>query len=147
MMMIEVTNILLKRLYQADLKIDLDLSLDDTVMNAVQIQIDIKPKYFKDFSIFYGSKDYTINFSSIFEVKDKNYIKIKELFEKDKGIFDCCIVDDIDEIVHLYGTIEIAEIVTYADFREIIDDSFITNIINYLSEEHELTNYWNSINK
>ena len=58
----EVTNFLLKKLYQSNLEVELDLSLDETVSNAVQIQINVKPKFFKDFAIFYGTKDTIINF-------------------------------------------------------------------------------------
>ena len=50
--MIEITNVILKRLYQSDLEVDLDLRLDETVANAVQIQINVKPKYFNDLAIF-----------------------------------------------------------------------------------------------
>ena len=143
-MMIEITNVILKRLYQSDLEVDLDLRLDETVANAIQIQINVKPKYFNDFAIFYGTKDTIINFASIFEVKDKNDLNIQKLFDKDCGIYESLIIDEDDEMVHLYGFIELDDIV-YVDEEHLIDDSFIFEIIKYLSEEHELTNYLNSI--
>ena len=145
-MMIEITNVILKRLYQSDLEVDLDLSLDGNVANAVQVQIDIKPKYFNNFSIFYGTKDTTIYFNSSFEVKDKNDLNIELLFNKDCGIYESLIIDEDDEMVHLYGFIELDDIV-YVDEEHLIDDSFIFEIINYLSEEHELTNYLNCISE
>lgn len=145
-MMIEITNVILKRLYQSDLEVVLDLRLDETVANAVQIQINVKPKYFNDFAIFYGTKDTIINFASIFEVKDKNDLNIQKLFDKDCGIYESLIIDEDDEMVHLYGFIELDDIV-YVDEEYLIDDSFIFEIINYLSEEHELTNYLNCISE
>ena len=93
-MMIEITNVILKRLYQSDLEVDLDLRLDETVANAVQIQINVKPKYFNDFAIFYGTKDTIINFASIFEVKDKNDLNIQKLFDKDCGIYESLVIDE-----------------------------------------------------
>ena len=143
-MMIEITNILLKRLYQSGLEVKIDLSLDNIVDDAVQIQMNIKPKYFKDFSIFYGTKDKMINFSSIFEIKDKCDLEIQKLFDKDNGIYKSLIIDEEDEMVHLYGFVGIDDIVN-DDGEIIINDLFIYEIIEYLSEEHELTNYLNSI--
>lgn len=145
-MMMEITNVILKRLYQSDLEVDLDLSLDDTVANAVQVQINVKPKYFNDFVIFYGTKDTIISFSSVFEVKDKNDLNIELLFDEDSGIYESLIIDDVDEMIHLYGEIELDDIVN-VDEEHLIDDTFIFEIINYLSEEHELTNYLNSISE
>ena len=143
-MMMEITNVLLKRLYQSDLEVELDLSLDDTVSNAVQVQINVKPKYFYDFAIFYGTKDKKIMFSSIFEVKDKFDPKPRELFDKDSGIYESYIIEDDEEMIHLYGEIELDDIVN-DDGEPRINDTFIYEIIKYLSEEHELTNYLNSI--
>lgn len=143
-MMMEITNVLLKKLYQSDLKVEIDLSLDDTIANAVQIQINVKPKYFDDFAIFYGTKDKAINFSSIFVVNDKNDLKIQQLFNKDRGIYESLIVEKEDDLVHLYGIVEIEDIVENDEELK-INDSFIDNILEYLSEEHELTNYLNSI--
>ena len=136
-MMMKITNLLLRRLYQSDLEVDLDLRLDETVANAVQIQINVKPKYFNDFAIFYGTKDKVINFSSIFEVKDKNDSYALELFNKDKGIYNYYILDDEDERIHLNTEIEL----------KYLDDKLIEDIIKYLSEEHELTNYLNCISE
>ena len=47
-------------------------------------------------------------------------------------------------MIHLYGEIELDDIVN-DDGEPRINDTFIYEIIKYLSEEHELTNYLNSI--
>ena len=131
----ETTDLLLKKLYKSGLDIELNLDIDDSIDDAVQVQIDVKPKYFRDFAIFYGTKDNKLNFSSIFEVDNKNDFKAKELFDKDNGIFKSFIVDEDDEKIHLY---------TEISFKD-LNDKFIDEIIKYLSEEHELINYLNRI--
>lgn len=131
----ETTDLLLKKLYKSGLDIELDLDIDDSADDAVQVQINVKPKYFRDFAIFYGTKDNKLNFSSIFEVDNKNDFKAKELFDKDNGIFKSFIVDEDDEKIHLY---------TEISFKD-LNDKFIDEIIKYLSEEHELINYLNRI--
>ena len=131
----ETTDLLLKKLYKSGLDIELNLDIDDSVDDVVQVQIDVKPKYFRDFAIFYGTKDNKLNFSSIFEVDNTNDFKAKELFDKDNGIFKSFIVDEDDEKIHLY---------TGTSFKD-LNDKFIDEIIKYLSEEHELTNYLNRI--
>ena len=131
----ENTDLLLKKLYKSGLDIELELDIDDSVDDAVQVQINVKPKYFMDFAIFYGTKDNKLNFSSIFEVDNKNDFKAKELFDKDNGIFKSFIVDEDDEKIHLY---------TEISFKD-LNDKFIDEIIKYLSEEHELINYLNRI--
>ena len=129
----ETTTLLLKKLYNSGLDVELDLDIDDSADDAVQVQINVKPKYFRDFAIFYGTKDNKLNFSSIFEVDNKNDFKAKELFDKDNGIFKSFIVDEDDEKIHLY---------TEISFKD-LNDKFIDEIIKYLSEEHELINYLN----
>lgn len=131
----ENTDLLLKKLYKSGLDVELELDIDDSVDDVVQVQIDVKPKHFRDFAIFYGTKDNKLNFSSIFEVDNKNDFKAKELFDKDNGIFKSFIVDEDDEKIHLY---------TEIPFKD-LNDKFIDEIIKYLSEEHELTNYLNRI--
>ena len=54
MQMNEITNLLFKKLYNSKLDVDVELSIDDAATSAVQIQINVKPKYFNDFAIFYG---------------------------------------------------------------------------------------------
>ena len=129
----ETTTLLLKKLYNSGLDVELELDIDDSADDAVQVQINVKPKYFRDFAIFYGTKDNKLNFSSIFEVDNKNDFKVKELFDKDNGIFKSFIVDEDDEKIHLY---------TEISFKD-LNDKFIDEIIKYLSEEHELINYLN----
>ncbi len=131
----ETTDLLLKKLYKSGLDVELELDIDDSADDAVQVQINVKPKYFRDFAIFYGTKDNKLNFSSIFEVDNKNDFKAKELFDKDNGIFKSFIVDEDDEKIHLY---------TEISFKD-LNDKFIDEIIKYLSEEHELINYLNRI--
>lgn len=141
----EVTNLLLKKLYQSNLEVELELSIDETVCNAVQVQINIKPKYFNDFSIFYGTKDTVIYFSSIFEVGNNNVVKAEELFKENSGIFDDFIYDDEDEFIHLFGEVELDKF--YLLDEEALNEYVIDDIINYLEEEHELTNYLNSVSE
>ena len=138
--MMHITNVLLKKLYNSELEVDLDLSLDDTVANAVQVQIDVKPKYFNDFAIFYGTKDSKINYSSIFEVEDLDEGEAEKIFDKDKGIFEYFICEEGSNLVHLFGEIELEDL--YDIFEPpLLDDSIFDEIINYLQEEHEITNY------
>ena len=139
----EVTNLLLKKLYQSNLEVELELSIDETVCNAVQVQINIKPKYFNDFSIFYGTKDTMIYFSSIFDVGNNNVVKAEELFKENSGIFDDFIYDDEDEFIHLFGEVELDKF--YILDEETLNEYVIDDIIDYLEEEHELTNYLNSV--
>ena len=87
------------------------------------------------FSCEYSQVDKVINFSSIFGVKDKNDSYALELFNKDKGIYNYYILDDKNERIHLNTEIEL----------KYLDNKLIEDIIKYLSEEHELTNYLNSI--
>lgn len=141
----EVTNLLLKKLYQSNLGVELELGIDETVCNAVQIQINIKPKYFNDFSIFYGTKDTVIYFSSIFEVGNNNVVKAEELFKENSGIFDDLIYDDEDEFIHLFGEVELDKF--YLLDEETLNEYVIDDIINYLEEEHKLTNYLNSVSE
>lgn len=141
----EVTNLLLMKLYQSNLEVELELSIDETVCNAVQVQINIKPKYFNDFSIFYGTKDTVIYFSSIFEVGNNNVVKAEELFKKNSGIFDDFIYDDEDEFIHLFGEVELDKF--YLLDEETLNEYVIDDIIDYLEEEHELTNYLNSVSE
>ena len=97
----KLTNMLLKKIYDSGLKVDLNLDIDTSKSNAVQIDINIKPMYFNDFAIFYGTKDDSVNFSSIFEVEELDFEKAKEIFNKDKGIFDSIIREDESETIHL----------------------------------------------
>ena len=142
MNIMEITNLLLKKLYQSNLDVELELDIDEIVSDSVQVQINVKPKYFNDFSIFYGTKDTKINFSSIFEVGNNNVVKAEELFKENKGIFDDFIYDDEDEFIHLFGEMEVEQFYTYDKYR--LDDYVIEEIIKYLQEEHELTNYLNT---
>ena len=59
-----------------------------------------------------------------------------------KGIFDDFIYDDEDEFIHLFGEMEVEQFYTYDKYR--LDDYVIEEIIKYLQEEHELTNYLNT---
>jgi hypothetical protein len=130
-----ITNLLLRKFFQSNLDVDVELSLDDSKENAVQIQINVKPKHFNDFAIFYGTKDNKINFSSIFEtnvIEDENLYR---LFKEEDSIFNEIIQsDDLSEL-HLFSQIPL----------ENINEEFIDNIIDYLKTEHKLINYLNSI--
>ena len=138
--MMHITNVLLKKLYKSNLDVELDLDLDSTVANAVQVQINVKPKYFNDFAFFYGTKDKKINYSSFFEVEDLDEGEAKNLFNNDKGIFQFFIVEEESNFVHLYGEIELEDL--YDIFEPpLLNDSVFDEIINYLQEEHEITNY------
>lgn len=138
--MMHITNVLLKKLYKSNLDVELDLGLDSTVANAVQIQIDVKPKYFNDFAIFYGTKDEKINYSSIFEVEDLDEGEAENIFNNDKGIFKYFIFEEESNLVHLFGEIELEDL--YDIFEPpLLNDSVFDEIINYLQEEHEITNY------
>ena len=138
--MMHITNVLLKKLYKSNLDVELDLGLDSTVANAVQIQIDVKPKYFNDFAIFYGTKDEKINYSSIFEVEDLDEGAAENIFNNDKGIFKYFIFEEESNLVHLFGEIELEDL--YDIFEPpLLNDSVFDEIINYLQEEHEITNY------
>ena len=141
----EITNLLLKKLYQSNLDVELELDIDEIVCDAVEVQIKVKPKYFNDFYIFYGTKDMKVNFSSIFEVGNNNVVKAEELFKENKGIFDDFIYDDEDVFIHLFGEIEVEQFYTYDKY--LLDDYVIEEIIKYLQEEHELTNYLNTISE
>ena len=142
MNIMEITNLLLKKLYQSNLDVELELDIDEIVCDAVEVQIKVKPKYFNDFYIFYGTKDMKVNFSSIFEVGNNNVVKAEELFKENKGIFDDFIYDDEDGFIHLFGEIEVEQFYTYDKY--LLDDYVIEEIIKYLQEEHELTNYLNT---
>lgn len=130
-----ITNLLLRKFFQSNLDVDVELSLDDSKENAVQIQINVKPIHFNDFAIFYGTKDNKINFSSIFEtnvIEDENLYR---LFKEEDSIFNEIIQsDDLSEL-HLFSQIPL----------ENINEEFIDNIIDYLKTEHKLINYLNSI--
>ena len=121
MNIMEITNLLLKKLYQSNLDVELELDIDEIVCDAVEVQIKVKPKYFNDFYIFYVTKDMKVNFSSI---------------------FDEFIYDDEDGFIHLFGEIEVEQLYTYDKY--LLDDYVIEEIIKYLQEEHELTNYLNT---
>ena len=140
----DVTNLLLKRLYKSNLEVELELSVDETVSNAVQVQINVKPKHFKDFAIFYGTKDTIINVSSIFEINNINVVEAERLFNENSGPFTCFIYDDEDNFIHLYGDIELDRFYLEDVAEEIINDYVIDDIINYLEEQHELTDYLNN---
>ena len=127
----EITNIIFKKFYESGLKIYLDFSIDETAENAVQIQLTIKPLYFDDFAIFYGTKDKKINYSSIIISDDINKEKLNQLFNKDKGIFSKLICSEKHMKYHLYGEMKLNE----------FDTKFIDEIIRYLKEKHELTDY------
>ena len=131
------TNLLLRKFYQSNLDVDVELSLDDSKENAVQIQINVKPKHFNDFAIFYGTKDNKINFSSIFEtnvIEDGNLYK---LFKEEASIFNEIIQsDDLSEL-HLFSEISLED----------VDEELVDNIIEYLESEHELIKYLNSVSK
>lgn len=127
----KLTNMLLKKIYDSGLKVDLNLDIDTSKSNAVQIDINIKPMYFNDFAIFYGTKDDSVNFSSIFEVEELDFEKAKEIFNKDKGIFDSIIREDESETIHLYCQIN----------KNLFTEEKIDEIIKYLYNKHEITEY------
>lgn len=130
MQMNEITNLLFKKLYNSKLDVDVELSIDDTANNAVQIQINVKPKYFNDFAIFYGTKDRVINFSSIFEVDNIDHLRAQNLFDKKDHIFSNLIKED-NNTIHLFKEILVE------DFKEEIIDE----IIEFLNKDSEITNY------
>ena len=92
---LEITNLLLKKAYLSGLDVDVELSIDESTVDAVQVQINIKPTHFRDFAIFYGTKDYKVNYSSIFVVSNKYDEKAKQLFEIDKGIYNFYILSTL----------------------------------------------------
>ena len=130
-----ITNLLLRKFYQSNLDVDVELSLDDSQENAVQIQINVKPKHFNDFAIFYGTKDNKINFSSIFEtnvIEDENLYR---LFKEEDSIFNEIIQSDDLSQLHLFSEISLED----------VDEELVDNIIEYLESEHEFIKYLNSI--
>lgn len=130
MQMNEITNLLFKKLYNSKLDVDVELSIDNTANSAVQIQINVKPKYFNDFAIFYGTKDKAINFSSIFEVDNIDYLRAQNLFDKKDHMFSNLIKED-NNTIHLFKEILVE------DFKEEIIDE----IIEFLNNDSEITNY------
>ena len=132
---LEITNLLLKKAYLSGLDVEVELSVDEGVEGAVQVQINIKPTHFKDFAIFYGTKDNKVNYSSIFEVSNKYDEKGRQLFEEDRGIYNFYILDDADDEIHLLGEIEVSK----------FDEGAVDKLLEYLKTEHELTSHLGSI--
>ncbi len=133
----DVTNLLIEKLYQSDLDVELCLSVDNSVADAVQIQFNFYNIAINDFAIFYGTRDEEINYCSIYEVQDKHDEKALQLFNDNKGIYKSFILDDYDEMIHLYTNINIKD----------VDEEIIDIIVNYISTEHELNNYLISISR
>lgn len=130
-----VTNNILKKFYQSNLNPELTLSIDTSIENAVQIQLNLTPKFFEDFAIFYGTLDNSINYCSIFEVKDSKDENIGEIFNNDKHIFKDLIPSHDYNEIHLYSNIK----------KNAVNDDLINKIIDYLNNDHPLIKYLNSV--
>lgn len=124
------TNLLLKKLYQTKLDVTVELNAYEEDSETFTIQINVKPKYFDDFAIFYNIFDEKINYSSIFLCHDKLQ-HTKEIFEKDKGIFQECIDEMEEKEVHLFGSVLVEQ----------VNEEFVDKIAEYLLLDHELTKY------
>ena len=112
MELLEFTNLFLKKAYEKGLDIELDVSIDDTYDEPTpQIQINVNDENYKSFNLFYGLKDESINFVSIFELDDEEETndeevkKLKMLFEEDKGIFQDLLFEEYTATIHLYSEI------------------------------------------
>ena len=124
----EITNKLLKELFKRALEFDLDFEIFDIEKESIQIQINVKPKHFKDFAFFYDTKEEYIHYSSIFELETVDETKINELYKLDNGIFNFLIIDN--DMVHLQGDVDVEY------FIKNIED-----IVDYLCVDHEITKY------
>ena len=111
------------------------MSIDTSTEDAVQLQLDVTPKFFEDFAIFYGTLDDSINYCSIFEVKDSKDENIGEIFNNDKHIFKDLIPSHDYNEIHLYSNIK----------KNAVNDDLINKIIDYLNNDHALIKYLNSV--
>lgn len=131
----EFTNLLLKKLYKSDLEVEIKLDIDDSCKYGVQIQINVKPKYFNKFTIVYGNKDEAINYYSIFENPNIDYIKVKEIFDKNDHIFSDLIYGRENNIVYLFRNIPINE----------LREEHIEQIVTFLMSKHKLIESLNNL--